>query len=84
MKQDFHVRAKDSAILWVTASPRSGIIRLGMHAAVVLLGDMFNNKGPVHILLRPVYQHDGDYDRCVCGRRKFRSDQTCGSCRDGV
>jgi hypothetical protein len=31
-----------------------------------------------------VYQHDGDYDKCVCGRRKLHSDSLCGSCREGM
>jgi hypothetical protein len=45
---------------------------------------MFENSAPVKVPLQPVYQHDSDYDRCGCGRRKLRSDGECGACQDGV
>ncbi|MDO8727079.1 MAG: hypothetical protein Q7J35_13505 [Candidatus Methanoperedens sp.] len=43
---------------------------------------MFKNKGGVHILLQSVYQHDGDYDKCACGKRKPRADRLCVACRE--
>ncbi len=45
---------------------------------------MFKNSASVKVPLQPVYQHDSDYDRCACGRRKLRSDSECGACKDGV
>lgn len=58
---------------------RRRAIRVQMGAGI-----MFENSAPVKIPLQQVYQHDGDYDRCGCGRRKLRSDSECGACRDGV
>jgi len=43
-----------------------------------------SNKTPVNVPMVPCYQHDGDYDRCACGRSKLRSDRLCGACQDGM
>ncbi len=43
---------------------------------------MFANKGSVRIPLQQVYQHDDDYDRCACGRRKLKEERLCSECRE--
>lgn len=42
----------------------------------------FGNEAPVKVPLQPLYQHDGDYDKCACGKRKLHSDRHCSICRE--